>query len=110
MIVTTARGGIGERTLGKAGPHGLDSFRRTIDLNLVASLNISRIAASHMAKNEPEDEYAKLGAATVDNPMLNGQCVRLAAGQRFAEVTVHRREPNKYTLCKPVQEVRWVSR
>jgi NAD(P)-dependent dehydrogenase (short-subunit alcohol dehydrogenase family) len=171
VVVTTAGGGIGERTLGKKGPHDLDSFRKTIDLNLIASFNISRLAASHMAKNEPEDEergviintasiaafegqigqvaytaakagiagmcltmardlgslgiralaiapslfatgltkgipdefanaltkdaafpkrlgrpeeYAKLVAAIVDNPMLNGQCLRLDAGQRFA--------------------------
>ncbi|MFW0786956.1 SDR family NAD(P)-dependent oxidoreductase [Gordonia sp. CPCC 206044] len=30
------------------------------------------------------DEYAKLALAIVDNPMLNGQCIRLDAGQRFA--------------------------
>lgn len=30
------------------------------------------------------EEYAKLVLAVVDNPMLNGQCLRLDAGQRFA--------------------------
>ena len=30
------------------------------------------------------EEFAKLVAAIVDNPMLNGQCLRLDAGQRFA--------------------------
>lgn len=30
------------------------------------------------------EEYAKLALAIVDNPMLNGQCLRLDAGQRFA--------------------------
>ncbi len=30
------------------------------------------------------DEYAKLALAIIDNPMLNGQCLRLDAGQRFA--------------------------
>jgi NAD(P)-dependent dehydrogenase (short-subunit alcohol dehydrogenase family) len=29
------------------------------------------------------DEYAKLAVAIVENPMLNGQCIRLDAGQRF---------------------------
>ncbi|MDL9938070.1 SDR family NAD(P)-dependent oxidoreductase [Gordonia sp. ABSL1-1] len=29
------------------------------------------------------EEYAKLALAIVDNPMLNGQCIRLDAGQRF---------------------------
>lgn len=30
------------------------------------------------------EEYAKLAVAIVDNQMLNGQCLRLDAGQRFA--------------------------
>ena len=29
------------------------------------------------------DEYAKLALAIIDNQMLNGQCLRLDAGQRF---------------------------
>jgi hypothetical protein len=29
------------------------------------------------------EEYAKLALAIVDNPMLNGQCLRLEAGQRL---------------------------
>ena len=174
VIVTTAGGGIGERTIKKDGPHSLDSFRATIDLNLIGSFNISRLAAWQMSKQEPVDddaeergviintasiaafegqigqvaytaskaaiagmcltmardlgslgirvlaiapslfatgltkgipdefataltkdaafpkrlgkpeEYAKLALAIVDNPMLNGQCLRLDAGQRFA--------------------------
>jgi NAD(P)-dependent dehydrogenase (short-subunit alcohol dehydrogenase family) len=174
IIVTTAGGGIGERTIKKDGPHSLESFRQSIDLNLVGTFNISRLAAFHMSKQEPVDddaeergviintasiaafegqigqvaytaskagiagmcltmardlgslgirvlaiapslfatgltqgipdefasaltkdaafpkrlgkpeEYAKLAVAIVDNPMLNGQCLRLDAGQRFA--------------------------
>jgi NAD(P)-dependent dehydrogenase (short-subunit alcohol dehydrogenase family) len=30
------------------------------------------------------DEYARLVLAIVDNPMLNGSCIRLDGGQRFA--------------------------
>jgi NAD(P)-dependent dehydrogenase (short-subunit alcohol dehydrogenase family) len=174
VIVTTAGGGIAERTIKKDGPHSLDSFRATVDLNLIGSFNISRLAAWQMSKQEPVDddaeergviintasiaafegqigqvaytaskaaiagmcltmardlgslgirvlaiapslfatgltkgipeefataltkdaafpkrlgrpeEYAKLALAIVDNPMLNGQCLRLDAGQRFA--------------------------
>lgn len=29
-------------------------------------------------------EFAKLALAIVENPMLNGQCIHLDAGQRFA--------------------------
>ena len=171
VVVNTAGGGAAQRTLTKEGPHDLALFRRTIDLNLVSSFNMSRLAAAHMAKNEPEDEergviintasiaafegqigqvaytaakagiagmtltmardlgslgiralsiapslfhtgitqgipdefanvltkdaafpkrmgrpeeYGKLVCAIVENPMLNGSCIRLDAGQRFA--------------------------
>ena len=171
VVLTTAGGGSPEKTFGKNGPHSLETFQSTINLNLIASFNISRLAAAHMANNEPEDEergviintasiaafegqigqvaytaakagiagmcltmardlgsvgiralaiapslfatgltkgipdefakaltkdaafpkrlgrpeeFAKLVSAIVDNPMLNGQCIRLDAGQRFA--------------------------
>jgi NAD(P)-dependent dehydrogenase (short-subunit alcohol dehydrogenase family) len=171
IAVTTAGGGIGERTISKTGPHNLDSFRASVDLNLIGTFNVSRLAAWQMSKNEPEDEergviintssiaafegqigqvaytaskaaiagmcltmardlgslgirvlaiapslfatgltegipdefanqltkdaafpkrlgrpeeYAKLAVAIVENAMLNGQCIRLDAGQRFA--------------------------
>ena len=171
VVVTTAGGGIAKRTMTKSGPHDLESFQSVIDLNLIATFNISRLAAAHMSKNEPEEdergviintssiaafegqigqvaytaskaaiagmcltmardlgtlgirvlaiapslfatgltegipdeyatqltkdaafprrlgrpeEYAKLAVAIVENQMLNGQCLRLDAGQRFA--------------------------
>ena len=171
IAVNTAGGGTAGRTLTREGPHDLDIFRRTVDLNLVATFNLNRLQAWHMSQNEPEDEergviintasiaafegqigqvaysaakagiagmaltmardlgslgirvlaiapslfatgatagfseeraaplvrdaafprrmgrpaeYAKLALAIIDNPMLNGQCLRLDAGQRFA--------------------------
>jgi NAD(P)-dependent dehydrogenase (short-subunit alcohol dehydrogenase family) len=174
IIVTTAGGGAAERTVKKDGPHSLESFRKSVDLNLIGTFNISRLAGWQMSKQEPVDddkeergviintasiaafegqigqvaytaskaaiagmcltmardmgslgiralaiapslfatgltegipdefakaltkdaafpkrlgkpeEYAKLAAAIVENPMLNGQCLRLDAGQRFA--------------------------
>ena len=174
LAVSCAGIGWAERTVKKDGPHSLESFRKSIDLNLIGTLNISRLAAWHMSKNDPVDddaeergviintasiaafegqigqlaytaskaaiagmcltmardlgslgiralaiapslfatgltegipdeyaavltkdaafpkrlgrpeEYAKLALAIVDNPMLNGQCLRLDAGQRFA--------------------------
>jgi NAD(P)-dependent dehydrogenase (short-subunit alcohol dehydrogenase family) len=175
ISVTTAGGGVAKRTLSKSGPHDLETFRRVLDLNAVATFNISRLAAAQMSLNEPEEdpdgtgergviintasiaafegqigqvaysaakaavagmsltmardlgslairvlaiapslfdtgatvkisdqtraalvqdaafprrlgrpaEYAKLVLAIIDNPMLNGQCLRLDAGQRF---------------------------
>ena len=40
-----------ERTLGRNGPHGLDAYRRTIDVNLIGTFNVARLAAAEMAKN-----------------------------------------------------------
>jgi len=51
--VNTAGGGTAAKTLGKDGPHDLEVFRRTIDLNLVATFNLDRLQAFHMSKNEP---------------------------------------------------------
>jgi NAD(P)-dependent dehydrogenase (short-subunit alcohol dehydrogenase family) len=171
IAVNTAGGGAAKRTLGKDGPHPMDEFRRTIELNLIATFNLNRLQAMHMATNEPEDEergviidtasiaafegqigqvayaaakagiagmmltmardlgslgirvlaiapslfstgitkgipdefaevltkdaafpkrmgrpeeYGRLAVAIVENPMLNGSCIRLDAGQRFA--------------------------
>ena len=44
---------------------------------------LTKDAAFPKRLGRPE-EYAKLVAAIVENPMLNGQCLRLDAGQRFA--------------------------
>ncbi|NVO26823.1 SDR family NAD(P)-dependent oxidoreductase [Donghicola sp. C2-DW-16] len=40
-----------EKTLGRNGPHGLDSWKRTIDINLTGSFNVGRLAAEIMSKN-----------------------------------------------------------
>ena len=44
---------------------------------------LTKDAAFPKRLGRPE-EYAKLVLAIVENPMLNGQCIRLDAGQRFA--------------------------
>jgi NAD(P)-dependent dehydrogenase (short-subunit alcohol dehydrogenase family) len=46
----------GERVLGKAGPHRLESFRRTIDINVIGTFNTLRLAAAAMANNPPSAE------------------------------------------------------
>lgn len=44
------------RTVGKEGPHALDAFQRAININLVGTFNMSRLAADAMAKTEPTDQ------------------------------------------------------
>ena len=40
------------RTLGKDGPHPLDSFARAVNVNLIGSFNMARLAAAAMAQQE----------------------------------------------------------
>lgn len=53
-LVNCAGIAIGERTVGKNGPHNFDSFKRTVTINLIGSFNMIRLAADAMGKNEPE--------------------------------------------------------
>ena len=43
-----------EKLVGRNGPHLLTSFQKIINVNLVGSFNMMRLAADAMAKNEPE--------------------------------------------------------
>ncbi|MBZ9666818.1 3-hydroxyacyl-CoA dehydrogenase [Pseudomonas sp. LMG 31766] len=45
-----------EKVLGRSGAHGLDSFRRTVEINLIGSFNLLRLAAEAMAQNTPNAE------------------------------------------------------
>ena len=45
-----------EKVLGRNGAHGLDSFRRTVEINLIGSFNLLRLAAEAMARNTPNAE------------------------------------------------------
>ena len=74
--MTTAGGGIGKRTLSKDGPHRREDFRGVIDLNLVATFNISRLAASRMANNEPEDDERGVIINTSSIAAFEGQMDR----------------------------------
>jgi NAD(P)-dependent dehydrogenase (short-subunit alcohol dehydrogenase family) len=44
---------IAERTLGRDGPHPLDSFARVVRVNLIGTFNVIRLAAAAMARGEP---------------------------------------------------------
>ncbi|MCA1322894.1 SDR family NAD(P)-dependent oxidoreductase [Herbaspirillum sp. alder98] len=50
----------GEKILGKDGPHRLDSFVRALNINLVGTFNMVRLAAEHIARSEP-DEHGERG-------------------------------------------------
>ncbi|GGM94389.1 oxidoreductase [Terrabacter tumescens] len=43
------------RVIGRGGPLSLDTFRTVVDINLVGSFNVMRLAAAAMLGNEPVD-------------------------------------------------------
>ena len=78
ISVNTAGGGIARRTLAKDGPHPLDEFRDVIELNLIASFNVARLAAAHMARNEPEDGERGVVISTASIAAFEGQIGQVA--------------------------------
>lgn len=50
---------VGIKTFGSKGPHPLPAFQKTVDVNLVGSFNVARMAAAAMAENDPESDGAR---------------------------------------------------
>ncbi len=48
--------GVAERTVGRDGPHALDSFARVIQINLVGTFNVIRLVAAALAKAPPGED------------------------------------------------------
>ncbi len=52
-LINCAGIAIGEKTVGKDGPHALASFSRVISINLIGTFNMIRLAADAMSKAQP---------------------------------------------------------
>jgi NAD(P)-dependent dehydrogenase (short-subunit alcohol dehydrogenase family) len=52
-LINCAGIAVGEKTIGKDGPHALASFARVINVNLIGTFNMIRLAADAMAKLQP---------------------------------------------------------
>jgi NAD(P)-dependent dehydrogenase (short-subunit alcohol dehydrogenase family) len=52
-VLNCAGVAIAERVVGRQGPHSLDSFARVVNVNLVGTFNVIRLAAAVMSRNEP---------------------------------------------------------
>ena len=49
--------GWAERTINRDGtPHNLETFRKIVEINLIGTFNVLRLAASGMNPNEPDDD------------------------------------------------------
>ncbi|GAA6756048.1 3-hydroxyacyl-CoA dehydrogenase [Thermus thalpophilus] len=55
-VVNAAGIGLAQRVVGRDGPHDLGSFRKVLEVNLVGTFNVLRLAASAMRENPPDAE------------------------------------------------------
>ena len=69
-----------EKTLGRQGPHSLESFTRVVQVNLMGTFNVVRLAAEAMAKNEPTGADGERGVIvnTASVAAFDGQVGQVA--------------------------------
>ncbi|MGO1287295.1 MAG: SDR family NAD(P)-dependent oxidoreductase, partial [Cellulosimicrobium funkei] len=53
VVVSCAEIVLAQRVLGRSGVHALDAFRRVVDVNLVGTFNVVRLAAERMLALDP---------------------------------------------------------
>jgi NAD(P)-dependent dehydrogenase (short-subunit alcohol dehydrogenase family) len=56
IVINCAGIAPGMKIAGKKGPHNLDRFRKTIEVNLIGPFDVMRLAADKMLQNELNDE------------------------------------------------------
>jgi NAD(P)-dependent dehydrogenase (short-subunit alcohol dehydrogenase family) len=75
------------KTVGKDGPHPLESFQRTININLVGTFNMARLAADAMSKTEATaDGERGIIINTASVAAYDGQIGQVAYGSSKAAV------------------------
>ena len=75
------------KTVGRDGPHPLAVFQRTVNINLVGTFNMARLAAEAIAKTEPGDSGERgviINTASV--AAFDGQIGQTAYGSSKAAV------------------------
>jgi NAD(P)-dependent dehydrogenase (short-subunit alcohol dehydrogenase family) len=80
-VVNCAGIGWAERTVNRDGsPHALATFRKVIDINLIGTFNLMRIAAAAIARTEPTDADGQKGVVinTASVAGIEGQTGQLA--------------------------------
>ena len=48
--------GIAMKTMGKEGPHDLATYRKVLEINLMGTFNVLRLASERMARNTPNED------------------------------------------------------
>jgi NAD(P)-dependent dehydrogenase (short-subunit alcohol dehydrogenase family) len=80
-VVNCAGIGWAERTVNREGaPHSLATFRKVLDINLIGTFNMMRIAAAAIAKTDPVDSDGQRGVVINTSSVagIEGQTGQLA--------------------------------
>lgn len=79
VVVSCAGIGTAARVLSRQGPHDLDLFRRVVEINLIGTFNVLRLAAQVMARTEPlEDGQRGVIVNTASIAAYEGQVGQVA--------------------------------
>ena len=73
IAVNCAGIGAGARIVGRDGPYPLERFRRVIEVNLIGTFNVLRLAAARMAEQEPVDGERGVIVNTASIAAFEGQ-------------------------------------
>ncbi|MDG2285099.1 MAG: SDR family NAD(P)-dependent oxidoreductase, partial [Alphaproteobacteria bacterium] len=74
VLVNCAGIGPAERIVGRNGPMPLENFRRVIEINLIGTFNLTRLAAADMVKLDPlEDNERGVIISTASVAAFEGQ-------------------------------------
>jgi NAD(P)-dependent dehydrogenase (short-subunit alcohol dehydrogenase family) len=73
ILINCAGIGIGMRIVGREGPHPLDQFSRVINVNLIGSFNLMRLAAADMQGLSPLGEERGVIISTASVAAYEGQ-------------------------------------
>ncbi|HEX6348600.1 MAG TPA: 3-hydroxyacyl-CoA dehydrogenase [Candidatus Dormibacteraeota bacterium] len=73
ILVNCAGIGPSHRIVGREGPHPLDAYKRVIEVNLVGTFNVLRLAATRMAETEPVEGERGVIVNTASVAAFEGQ-------------------------------------
>src|SRR5688572_18489044 len=81
LRISVSCAGIGwaQRTTGKQGPHDLQIFRNVVEVNLIGTFNVLRLAATAMNENEPDEQGERgVHVSTASIAAFDGQIGQVA--------------------------------
>jgi NAD(P)-dependent dehydrogenase (short-subunit alcohol dehydrogenase family) len=79
VVVNCAGVGWAGRIVGKQGPHDLELFRTVVEVNLIGTFNVIRLAAAAIARTEPVDgEHRGVVINTASIAAFDGQIGQVA--------------------------------